>query len=99
MNIIVPTSSNMFAKTNVENGTLYVPQNVVEDYKATSGWNSFGSIVGLQENDTHIKDINNITNPYMWYSLDGTRMMKKPTRRGIYIQQGKDGIRTKVFMH
>lgn len=99
MNNIAPTSSNMFAKTNVENGTLYVPQNVVEEYKATSGWNSFGSIVGLQENDTHINDINNIANPYMWYSLDGTRTMEKPTRRGIYIQEGKEGTRTKVIMH
>lgn len=99
MNNIVPTSSNMFAKTNVENGTLHVPQNVIDDYKATSVWNSFGSIVGLQENDTHVEDINNITNPFMWYSLDGTRTMEKPTRRGIYIQEEKGGTRTKVLLH
>lgn len=48
-----------FLNTNIQNATLYVPENLKEDYGATAPWSGFGVIKGLYtlgdvNNDGHI---------------------------------------------
>ena len=48
-----------FLNTNIQNATLYVPENLKEDYGATAPWSGFGAIKGLYtlgdvNNDGHI---------------------------------------------
>lgn len=47
--IVPETSTNAFASLHPENATLYVPYNVVNSYKATEPWSSFGTITSIEE--------------------------------------------------
>ena len=45
----VPSTSNIFKGSYVEYATLHVPASAIEDYRAVNPWNTFGSIVALDE--------------------------------------------------
>ena len=45
----VPSTSNIFKGSFVEYATLHVPASAIEDYRAVNPWNTFGSIVALDE--------------------------------------------------
>lgn len=48
---------NAFSKVSVESVTLYVPIEAINDYKTTEPWNSFGTIIELDEETTNIANI------------------------------------------
>ena len=74
--------------------TLYVPVSALEKYKAASTWKSFGTILPIEGNEDIINGIDSpaalqpkeANAPY--YTLDG-KPTANPTRKGIYIKDGK----------
>ena len=81
--------------TNRTNATLYVPKGSKSAYQAADYWNEFKEIVEIDvtgikavENE-HIAGSDETGN---WYTLDGRRLSGKPTKRGIYIVNGRKVI-------
>ena len=78
--------------TNRANATLYVPQGCWDAYKAADYWKEFKEI--KEGTPTGIKSVENnhmaeSLETGNWYTLDGRRLSGKPTKRGIYIVNGK----------
>ena len=75
---------NAFEGVDKENCIIYVPDGCEGKYSSAEGWKEFANIwtTGIHEikNEATIND--------RWYSLDG-RSIKKPTKKGIYINNGK----------
>ena len=84
-----------FSPTTFENATLYVPVGTLSKYKSTRGWKDFTNIVeGIPSG---IKSVENEQTAESletgnWFTLDGRRLNGKPTKKGIYIVNGKKVI-------
>ncbi|MBR0181715.1 MAG: leucine-rich repeat protein [Bacteroidaceae bacterium] len=61
------TNSNAFNNTDIASATLFVPESAVDDYKATTPWSGFGTILALEPeiigdaNDSGAVEIGDIT--------------------------------------
>lgn len=51
------TSKNTFEDSYINYATLYVPNSSVSNYKSSSPWSSFGSIISLEGYESSIEDI------------------------------------------
>lgn len=81
--------------TNRTNATLYVPKGSKSAYQAAAYWKEFKEIVEIDV--TGIKAVENeqiagSDETGNWYTLDGRRLSGKPTKRGIYIVNGRKVI-------
>ena len=76
--------SDAFSSVDKENCVIHVPYGSEGKYSSAEGWKDFTNIMS-----TGICEIKNETTTYdRWYSLDG-REIKQPTKKGIYINNGK----------
>ena len=85
-------TDNLFAASvDFSNATLHVPEGTKALYAAAEGWSRFGTIVEdggkLAIRDISIPDSQFSTDG--WFTLDGRRLDGQPTRKGLYIHQGK----------
>ena len=78
--------SNVFGNQTPSQATLHVPAGCVTDYQNATTWSSFTNIV--ENASTGISSIHTDQDNTPWYSLGGFRV-GKPTRKGIYIHNGK----------
>lgn len=79
--------------------TLYVPQGTKILYEKTSGWNVFGNIVEMTEEETNVKDVyatKQSTIPVTYYNLDGQKFATP--QKGINIVKYSNGIMKKVLV-
>ena len=87
------TSSGVFSNSNLKNATLHVPASSIYDYKSRDPWKGFKNIVPLDDvvgvSSVH-KGTSEAT-PY--YDLQGRRRIDSPSRRGVYIKDGRKIIR------
>lgn len=75
---------NAFEGVDKDNCIIHVPDNCEAKYSAAEGWKEFVNIWA-----TGIREVKNeTTTNSRWYSLDG-REIKQPTKKGIYINNGK----------
>jgi len=85
-------ASGVFNKSNLNNATLHVPASSINDYKSRNPWKGFKNIVPLDDvvgvSSVH-KGASEAT-PY--YDLQGRRV-DSPSRRGVYIKDGRKIIR------
>ena len=86
-------SSSVFS--NREKATLYVPKGSKGAYQDATNWKQFKEIVEIDV--TGIKAVENeqiagSDETGNWYTLDGRRLSGKPTKRGIYIVNGRKVI-------
>ena len=73
----------------VVSATLHVPIASIEQYKATSPWNQFETIVTLTDDWDGIRNLKDSENfEDSWFDLNGRRV-EQPRRGGIYIRNGK----------
>jgi hypothetical protein len=86
------TDATAFNSSYVDYATLYVPSSSVENYKATSPWNGFGTIVGLS---TGISSITIDSEDAMIFDMQGNRLDN--VRKGVNIIRTRDG-KTKKMM-
>ncbi len=71
-----------------ENCVLYVPTGTMEAYRAADPWKNFIHIV--EEEPTGIKGVTAVeSSDGYWYTLQGVRLTKRPTVKGVYIHHGK----------
>ena len=79
---------------DLSGATLHVPAGSVTKYKNKAPWNSFGSIVALTSDDPTPSDISelpiqNTGETDVYYTIDGIRLQGQPTKKGVYIKDGK----------
>ena len=68
--------------------TLYVPAGTKSLYEATPAWNLFPNIVEMGETEgIHSIDNGQLTMDN-YYTLDGRKIVGKPTQKGVYIVNG-----------
>lgn len=80
-------TASVFESVSLENCAVYVPEGCVEKYKTAEGWKDFSYV---SEIGTGIREITNTTTANdRWYSLDGREMKTQPSKKGIYIRNGK----------
>ena len=76
---------------------LYVPVGTLEKYKSTNGWKMFKNIVEFDTNgiESVYSDENNheMKNDNRWYSVDGVKLGGEPTKKGLYIHNGKKVVK------
>jgi hypothetical protein len=87
-----PVAITEYVFTNRRNATLYVPKGSKTAYQAADYWKEFKEIVEIDV--TGIKAVENeqiagSDETGNWYTLDGRRLSGKPTKRGIYIVNGR----------
>ena len=86
----------IFNSVNLTYATLYVPESSLEQYKQTSPWSRFGTILPLPD-DTGIEMMGvEDSKPSTYYSLDG-KTSKSPMQ-GINIIKMPNGTTKKVFI-
>ena len=82
-----------FHNSNIDNQTLHVPAESIEDYKTTAPGSRFGKIVALTEEETGIENIeaeNANSNDAPVYNINGMKMQDVDNLpKGIYIKNGK----------
>ncbi|MBR5440936.1 MAG: hypothetical protein IKV37_05215, partial [Prevotella sp.] len=91
----VPTTSgSAFANITLKNVTLHVPESSIIDYKITSPWKSFGSIVGMSNcgNDDSLK----CAKPTIYYS-NGTLIFKSETKGAEFVSEITDADIKKYY--
>ncbi|MBQ6681845.1 MAG: leucine-rich repeat domain-containing protein [Prevotella sp.] len=71
---------------------LYVPAGTKEKYKNTDGWNEFTNIIELDDETTGIHNCIQSHKEQTYYSLDGHLQYGKPTKKGVYVVNGKKKI-------
>ncbi len=72
---------------------IYVPAESVETYKAAAGWMTYKDLIKPIGGTTAINGINVLPGTEgRWYTLDGRRLVGKPTQKGLYIINGKKVI-------
>ena len=79
---------------DLSGATLHVPAGSVTKYKKEAPWNSFGSIVALTSDDPTPSDISELPiqdtgETDVYYTIDGIRLQGQPTKKGVYIKDGK----------
>lgn len=79
---------------DLSGATLHVPAGSVTKYKKEAPWNSFGSIVALTSDDPTPSDISELPiqdtgETDVYYTIDGIRLQGLPTKKGVYIKDGK----------
>ena len=79
---------------DLSGATLHVPAGSVTKYKKEAPWNSFGSIVALTSDDPTPSDISELPiqdtgETDVYYTIDGIRLQGQPTKKGVYIKNGK----------
>ena len=89
------TASDAFENTPIENGTLYVKDNLVDEFKATSPWSSFGKIIGFSEASA-INSISIDSTDAHIYDIHGNRL--DDVRKGVNIIRTRDGKTKKVLV-
>lgn len=77
-----------------EDAKLFVPAGTVELYKSKKGWNQFGeNIIDISSIPTGIEEIHSWSEERGvrsgWYTLDGQRLNTQPTKRGVYLHNGR----------
>ena len=90
-----PVAITEYVFTNRKKATLYVPKGSKTAYQAADYWKEFKEIVEIDV--TSIKAVENeqiagSDETGNWYTLDGRRLSGKPTKRGIYIVNGRKVI-------
>lgn len=95
------TKADAFYETPIENATLHVPANSIDEYRRTAPWSGFGKIVALTDNDpkpTSVKSLkaDEIVFPVATYSIDGRRISQP--QRGLNIIRMSDGSTKKVMI-
>jgi len=96
---IPSTGSNVFYNfQGLTKATLHVPDSSLEDYKSTSPWSEFGTIVALTQDEIDaIGDVKEeVATEKEHYDLQG-RMIAKP-QKGINIIRYSDGTTKKVLI-
>ena len=91
------TYSDAFNYSPISSATLHVSAASLENYKANSPWNKFGSIVPLTDEDAIIEvKVDEIEMEAICYDAQG-RMIAKP-QKGINIIRYSDGTSKKVLI-
>ncbi len=103
----IPTAdATSFDKMEVSDATLYVQSSLLSTYKKRVPWSYFASIQPLQTGIT--TDIDRIQNSSLseaaepnaqskaqselWYTFDGQKLNGKPTKKGVYINNGQQVV-------
>ena len=83
------TYSNAFSIYYIASAILHVPTGSVEAYKITSPWSSFGTIVGLTQDEPDILESVKESDAAKakYFDLHG-RKISKP-QKGLYITAGR----------
>lgn len=84
-----------FLYTPVEDGTLLVNDNLVDEYRMTAPWNYFGKIMGFEE-AAGINTISIDSANARIYDMQGNRLNKP--QKGVNIIRMKDGKAKKVMV-
>jgi hypothetical protein len=84
-----------FLYTPIENGTLLVNDNLVDEYKMTAPWNYFGKIMGFEE-AVGINAISVDSANARIYDMQGNRLDNP--QKGVNIIRYKDGRTQKVVI-
>lgn len=78
--------TSVFEGVDMDACSLVVPTGSIDKYKSAAGWNAFKNI----SDASAIRDIKMETTANdRWYSLDGRELKAQPTKKGIYIKNGK----------
>jgi len=86
----------IFDGVNLANATLYVPSLSIDDYKISSPWSNFGTILPI-ENYTHIESVKyNTTKTHNIYNLHGKQTDK--LQKGINIVRLSNGETRKIVI-
>ena len=95
----VPTTAyDAFANSFIEYANLYVPETAYNDYANTLPWSGFKSISKIKDNSITTGIENGQRNSVKgqrdeWFTLDGQKLSGKPSKKGVYIYNGKKVIR------
>ena len=85
------TQDDAFLSTPLSNATLHVPAASVEAYRSTEPWSGFKDVVALTDEEMGIiaplNDNGEMINA-KWYTIDGRMLQGKPTKKGVYINNG-----------
>ena len=100
------TNSSAFNSSNIGQATLHVPASALEQYKATTPWSDFGTIVALTDEDA-IAEVKSeeliVNNGEEWYDLSGRKIVNSKLSNvqmpsGINIIRYADGMTRKVLV-
>ncbi|MBO4892054.1 MAG: leucine-rich repeat protein [Prevotella sp.] len=89
------TSSDAFENTPIETGSLFVEDNLKNEFKSTLPWSSFGKIYGFNE-PVGIKSITNGSDKAFIFDMQGNRIDN--VRKGVNIIRTRDGKTKKVVV-
>ena len=95
------TASNAFNISNYTEATLHVPANAVDAYKSAEGWQNFGNIVALTDEDPKPTGISTMeyvpmTTNKTIYDLQGHQLAQP--KKGLNIIRMSDGTTKKVII-
>ena len=93
------TGNNPFYGISLNEATLYVPANAIEDYKSAILWSDFGTILPITS-DTPVAvqnvEASGVKSLHDAYSLDGRRLTAP--KRGLNILRMSNGSTKKVVV-
>ena len=81
--------------TPIETGTLFVKDNLKDEFKSTSPWSSFGKIYGFNE-PVGINSIMNGSDKAFIFDMQGNRIDN--VRKGVNIIRTRDGKTKKLVV-
>lgn len=90
------TALDAFENTPIETGTLFVVDNLKDEFETTSPWNSFGKIIGF-EASTEINAITKENKKATIFDMQGNKL--NDVRRGVNIIRTKEGKTRKVVVN
>jgi len=95
------TASNAFNVSNYTEATLHVPANAVDAYKSAEGWQNFGNIVALTDEDPKPTGVSTMeyapmTTNKTIYDLQGHQLAQP--KKGLNIIKMSDGTTKKVII-
>jgi hypothetical protein len=87
----IPVTITQGVFSNRANATLYVKQGCKAAYMAADYWKEFKEIIEIGSDDeagiSH--NSNNTKTNSHWYTLDGRKLDKKPTAKGMYVRDNR----------